>query len=67
MLPELLCPVCMCIYIYINFTHIDVLIYQENILQQRAMGIEQAPHGSDQGPMLPEFKGHLDSALRHRI
>jgi len=29
--------------------------------------LEQCPQGSGHGPELPEFKKHLDSALRHRV
>ena len=29
--------------------------------------MEQAAQGSGHGPKLPEFKEHLDSALRHRV
>jgi len=30
-------------------------------------GMEQAAQGSGHGPMLLEFKEHLDSALRHKV
>ena len=29
--------------------------------------LEQAPQGSSHSTKLPEFKEHLDSALRHRV
>lgn len=39
----------------------------ENVLQQRAVGMAQAPRGSEHGSELPELKLHLDPAARHRI
>lgn len=41
--------------------------YQEKILHQRVVGMEQAPRGSGHGPKLLEFKKHLDNALRHMV
>jgi len=29
--------------------------------------MEQAAQGSGHGPKLPEFKEHLDTALRHKV
>jgi len=41
--------------------------YQEKVLHQRAVGMEQAPQGSGHGPKLLESKEHLDRALRHMV
>jgi len=34
---------------------------------QRVMGMEQADKGHGHGTYLPPFKGHVDTARRHRI
>ena len=39
----------------------------EEVLHQRAVCIEQAPQSNVHSPKLPEFKEHLDSALRHGV
>jgi len=39
---------------------------QEQVLDQRVVGMEQAPWGSGHGPELPDFKEHLGDALRDR-
>jgi len=41
--------------------------YQEEVLHQRVVGMEQAAQGSGHGLKMPEFKKHLDKALRHMI
>ena len=41
--------------------------YQEKVLHQRAVGIEQAAQSNGHSPELLEFRECLDSALRHRV
>ena len=36
-------------------------------LLQKAVGMAQAVQGSGHGSELPEFRKHLDTALRHRV
>lgn len=39
----------------------------EQVLDQRVVGVEQAPRGSGHDPDLPDFKELLDDALRGRV
>jgi len=39
----------------------------EEVLHHRAVCIEQAPQSNVHSLKLPEFKEHLDSALRHSV
>jgi len=44
-----------------------MVLHQEKVLHQRAVGMEQAPQGSDHSCKLLEFKKSLDNALRYRL
>ena len=40
---------------------------QGNGLRQRAVSMERAAQSSGHSPEMPELRGHLDTALRHRV
>jgi len=41
--------------------------YEEKVLHQRVLGMEQDPQGSGHSPKLPEFRVLLDNAVRYRV
>ena len=43
------------------------VVYQEEALYQRVVGMEQVVQGRGYSPELPEFKEHPDNTLRHMV